>query len=347
MVSRKKSKRNRKEIVKKSKRNRKRILDGGLIDIIIKPLGGERYTIKIDDTYTIGSIISECREKSPIDETKFKYVLKLSGGKILSNSSKISDYGIGKESTLKLTTKNIAFCGLYVFTDYERSKGYNKTTNEILILNDDNTGHLLESPQTGKDPKTYKPPDVVWTYNETNNILKILINNEVFLINTSKYFGYYNSIRYVSPLSSYPPEYQRKDFVFKKLLTKESKIEFLTNFNPLIHSLNFHSIFGQVNQKLLRVSFDDGIEFKLILKDLISSNNMFFLEHIIKVFRYMDKGVLSEVFKFDNSENMKKSIEIIFSDSGIDLFSRSPEDTCRKELMAIIDRIPKMDIFDK
>ena len=202
--------------------------------------------------------------------------------------------------------------------------------------------------------------DVVWI--NSNNILKILIitkpmmdnkaivrhgSRQIFLINTSKYFGYYNSIRYVSPSFKYfTDEYKRKDFVFEELSTKESRIEFLKNFNPLIHSLAVHSVFGQ-DQKLLRVSFDDGTEFVRILSDLISSHNMFFFEHIIKVFRYMDKGVLSEVLKFDNAENMKKSIEIIFSGSCFDLFSRTPDDAVRKQLMAVIELIPVMDIFDK
>lgn len=51
---------------------------------------------------------------------------------------------------------------------------------------------------------------------------------------------------------------------------------------------------------------------------------------------------LSEVFKFDNPENMKKSIEMMFES----LLSRSPDDACGKELLAIIGRIPEMDIFN-
>jgi hypothetical protein len=43
---------------------------------------------------------------------------------------------------------------------------------------------------------------------------------------------------------------------------------------------------------------------------------------------------------------MKKSIEIIFSCPSSDLFSRTPDDAVRKQLMAVIDRIPEMDIFN-
>ena len=354
MVSRKKSKRKQKR--PSSKRRQKRVLDGGEpITIFIKLLGGETHISKIDPGNTIESIISECREKSPIDEKEFKYVLRF-GSNILSDWSKtISYYGIRNESALQLTTKKLPspFCGLYVFTDYER----HNTTNKVLILNDDNTGHLLENPQTGKDKRSYKPPDVVWTYNETNNILRILAHDSVvYFINTSKYFGYYNVmtwITYSSPDNieqcrktyekSYPQfSHPREGFVFRELSTKESKIEFLNTFKPQIHSCSQFTVFGKDYDKLLiRISFD-GREFKQILSDLKSSGNMFFFEHIIKVFRYMDKCVLSEVFKFDNPENMKKSIEMMFES----LLSRSPDDSCRKELLAIIGRIPEMDIFN-
>ena len=344
-----------KEIEKKSKRNRKRILDGGIdIDVVIKDfLLGGRYVIKIDNENTIKELIEKCKEKSPIDETKFKYVLKKThDGEILSDWSKtISDCGIEMESTLELTTKNIAFCGLYVFTDY----GHRDMTS-ILILNDDNTGHHIASQSQNSSRNTYTN-DVVWIH--SNNILKILImtkpqmdnraivrrgSRQIFLINTTNYFGYYNCIRYNSPPfnTDIYNEYKRKDFVFEELSTKESRIEFLDNFNPLIHSLAHHSVFGSV-EKLLRVSFDDGIQFVGVLEDMIHNVNMFFLEHIIKVFRYMDKGVFAEVFKFDNPENMKKSIEMMIPS----LFSRTPDDTCRKQLMAVIELIPRMDIFDK
>ena len=355
MVSRKKSKRNQKEIKKKSKRGRKRVLDGGEpITILIKLLGGKTHISTIDpDNNTIESIISECREKSPIDEKEFKYVLTF-GSIILSDWSKtISNYGIRNESELHLTTKKLPshspFCGLYIFRDY----GHHNMTS-ILILNDDNTGHHIDSQSQNSVNNTYTN-DVVWIH--SNNILKILImtkpmmdnasicrrsSRQVFFINTTKYFGYYNVIRYVLPsFVHFPEEYKRKDFVFEE----EPQIEFLNNFNPLIHSLKIHSIFGHSNQKLLRISIDDR-EFEYILEDMIHYANMFFLEHIIKILRYMDKGVLSEVFKFDNPENMKKSIEMMFGSHSLDLFSRSPDDSCRKELLAIIGRIPEMDIFN-
>ena len=358
MVSRKKSKRNQKEIKKKSKRRQKRVLDGGEpITIFIKLLGGKTHISKIDPDNTIESIISECREKSSIDEKEFKYVLRF-GSNILSDLSQtISDYGIRNESTLELTTKKLPshspFCGLYIFRDYD---GHHNMTS-ILILNDDNTGHHIASQRQNSVNNTYTN-DVVWIH--SNNILKILIMTkpqmdnraivrhsprQVFFINTTNYFGYYNVVRYVSP-SSFPDDHKRKDFVFEELLTKESQIEFLNNFNPLIHSLKIHSIFGKDGQKLSRVSLDDGRQFVGVLEHIKNCANMFFLEHIIKVLRYIDKGVLSEVFKFDNPENMKKSIEIMFGSHSLDLFSRSPDDTCRKELMAIIDRIPEMDIFN-
>jgi hypothetical protein len=108
-----------------------------------------------------------------------------------------------------------------------------------------------------------------------------------------------------------------------------------------MHSLKNHSVFGNENQKLLRVSFDDR-EFVKILEDMTYYQNMFFLEHIIKILRYIDKGVFAEVFKFDNPENMKKSIDMMIPS----VFSRTPDDTVRKQLMAVIDRIPEMDIFN-
>ena len=349
MVSRKKSK-------KKSKRGRKRVLDGGEpITIVIKLLGGKTHISNIDPDNTIESIISECREISPIDEKEFKYVLTF-GSIILSDWSKtISDYGIRNESRLHLTTKKLPshspFCGLYAFRDYDQN--HNMVTS-VLILNDDNTGHHIALQSQNSVYNTYTN-DVVWIH--SNNILKILImtkpkmdnraivrhsSRQVFFINTTKYFGYYNVKKYISsPSVSFPDEYKRKDFVFEE----EPQIEFLNNFNPLIHSLKIHSIFGHSNQKLLRISIDDR-EFEYILEDMIHYANMFFLEHIIKILRYMDKGVLSEVFKFDNPENMKKSIEMMFGSHSLDLFSRSPDDSCRKELLAIIGRIPEMDIFN-
>lgn len=352
MVSRKNQRKKSNRIQKRSKRIRKRILDGGEpISIIIRDFDGKRYELKIDTDNTIESIISKCREKSPIDETEFKYVLKL-GSVILSDCSKtISEYGIANESTLHLSYKKLPspFCGLYAFTDHDS----HSNIRSILILNDDNTGHHIVSHSQNSVNNTYTN-DVVWI--NSNNILKVLIitkpmmdnkaivrhgSRQIFLINTTNYFGYYKSIRYVSPSFKYfTDEYKRKDFVFEELLTKESRIEFLNNFNPLIDSLKNHSVFGSVNQKLLRVSFD-GREFVEILEDLESYSNMFFLEHMIKVFRYMDKGVFSEVFEFDNPENMKKSIEMMFPL----LFSRSADDTVKKQLMAVIDRIPGMDIF--
>jgi len=67
--------------------------------LVLKIFFGNRYTINIDNEHTIKELIEKCREKSPTDETKFKYVLRLVGVE-LSNSSKISDYGISIESTL-------------------------------------------------------------------------------------------------------------------------------------------------------------------------------------------------------------------------------------------------------
>jgi len=220
-------------------------------------------------------------------------------------------------------------------------------------LNDDNTG-----PQTGKDLKTYKHPDVVWIYNETNNILKILLyGSHIYFINTSNYFGYYDVKKWVTysslenieqHKSLYEKDHPRlslprEGFVFKELSTKESRIEFLNNFNPLIHSLTVHSVLGMNDHRLIRISFE-GREFQLILDNLVSTGNMFFFEHIIKVFRYMDKGVFSEVFKFDNPENMKKSIEMMFNYPVSGILTDKDRG---KQLMAVIELIPVMDIFNK
>ena len=108
MVSRKKSKRKQKR--PSSKRRQKRVLDGGEpITIFIKLLGGKTHISKIDPDNTIESIISECREKSSIDEKEFKYVLRF-GSNILSDLSQtISDCGIRNESTLELMKKELSW----------------------------------------------------------------------------------------------------------------------------------------------------------------------------------------------------------------------------------------------
>jgi len=152
-----------KRIQKRSKRNRKSILDGGEpISIIIRDFDSKRYELKIDTDNTIESIISECRKRSPIDETEFKYVLRL-GSIILSDWSKtISDCGIANESTLELSSKKLPspFCGLYITSDYR-----------IICLYENNTGDMNKYVNVQSPPHHYN--DVKWFYDKKYNILKI------------------------------------------------------------------------------------------------------------------------------------------------------------------------------
>ena len=94
-------------------------------------------------------------------------------------------------------------------------------------------------------------------------------------------------------------------------------------------------------------------------------------EYIIKVLRYMDKGIYFKIFNFDNLDGMKNSLSILadkmvnltwFSGTRYKLFDPSLYEIYKngthkgekgisdfkrfKELLAIIDRIPEMDIFN-
>ena len=332
MVSRRK---NMKKIHnrKSKKRSRKNILDGGDdINIIIRDFEGRcRYEISVNTDDTIKQLIEKCKEKSPIDK-EFQYILAL-GGKILSEEKPISEYGIITESTLDLMKKKLPppVVGMWVLKS-GKDEGLSENIVEIIILNENETGFAMYSDILIKS-------DLTWNYNKENNLLKIKIP---YLTAPEGYGVPITVLYFINPLNCY--EYI--DCIYWNIT--EVKNDTIETFVP--KKSGYHRTI-----KHLSIIDYDVLD---IFSELYANNNLYFFEHIIKIFKYMNKGVYNNLLNFDNSENMinsikflfngHKSLKYVFDKSNFKALHHQQNFENRnnyKELMKIINRIPEMDIF--
>lgn len=357
---------------KSKKRSRKNILDGGDdINISIRDFEGKRYEISVNTDDTIKQLIEKCKEKSPIDK-EFQYILAL-GGKILSEKKPISEYGIKTESTLDLMKKlPPPVVGMWVVGNY----------NYTVFLYENETGIIISNISSRINSKYIIPNiiynNVVWKYNKVNNILKIKVEfGEIREVSPSyhnwpietKYgeIWYVNMREKISHFSA--PNFLSSGFysLAKESYTEKPKEPKINLETYKLTTFIREDRYTEIKQLTLQDPMFENTIQNIIVSPDIKHMNIF--ENIIKVLRYMDKGIYYETLNFDNIDNMKKSISLILSNkflhinhggwSIFDLYDPKLNEILKtsslshipyhgekyKELMKIINRIPEMDIF--
>jgi len=182
---------------------------------------------------------------------------------------------------------------------------------EVIILHENGTGFAFN------DETSYIKSDLTWNYNK-ENLLKIKIP----YLRLPEGLGGRTTLYFINPSNCCNCFI---DCVYWSVHESDT----IETFVPKKRGYD---------RKIKKLSIIDP-DFMYTILELFTSNNLYFFEHIIKILKYMNKGVYENILNFDNPDNMIKSIKFLFN--AYDGKNQSNY----KELMKIIDRIPEMDIF--